>query len=433
MLKHAPALGHTLEMARDPLQLFVRGYHELGPVFRVRAGLYVFNVIAGPTAFEFVAQGGDAHLTAGPALGATVTEVGAQRSLVTLEGEAHNHMRKAQRAGYSKGAFIKDAPKALAQTALRLQVWQVGDVIDIFPVLQRLIMEQLGLALIGEQANDYFDDVRIYIGTVLNVHVHGLWPKLSMRLPRFLRAKQRFVELGNRIVARRRAGETPFRDDLIDDALAYADQNGQKLDTAELMMTVMGPFVAGMDTAAAMASFLLYDLLSHPDILRQVVQEVDTHLDEGMLTAEMFMAMPTLHAAAIETLRMHTIAEAQPRVAVNDFVVNGYCIRKDARVMLSGAVSHYLPTFYPEPYRYDVSRFQAPRNEHRQKHAYAPYGIGAHLCLGAGVAEIQFPLNIAMLLKRFELSLAPAQYTLKVQNNPTPHPSGFKVRIAARR
>jgi cytochrome P450 len=143
------------------------------------------------------------------------------------------------------------------------------------------------------------------------------------------------------------------------------------------------------------------------------------------------MAMPTLHGAAMETLRMHTIALAQPRIAVQDIALNGYTIKQGSYVMLSGAVSHYLPQFYKDPCVFDPERYHAPRNEHRQKHAYAPYGIGAHLCLGAGVAEVQFPLNVALLIKKFDLSIWPANYSLKLSNNPTPHPNKFKVRINA--
>ena len=47
------------------------------------------------------------------------------------------------------------------------------------------------------------------------------------------------------------------------------------------------------------------------------------------------------------------------------------------------------------------------------------------------MAEVQFPLNVALLLKKFDLSLQPADYTLKLSNNPTPHPDKFKVRISA--
>ena len=431
MLRGVPVLANTVAMARDPLQLFVRGYHELGPVFRVRAANHVFNIIAGPAAFEFVADGGEVHLSAEKSLGATGAEIGARRTLVSVNADHHAHMRKAQRPGYSRSAFLQDAPVALARTERALDTWRNGQVIEIFPALQRMIMEQLALALIGEEANDYFDDVRTYIATLLNVHVHGLSPRLVLRAPRFQRAKRRFLEIGMRILDKRRSGATPARGDLIDDALTYADLNGDTLDDRELVMAVMSPFIAGMDTAAAMASFLLYDLLSHPDVLHQVTGEVDAHLNLKSLTPEMFVAMPTLHSAAMETLRLHTINIAQPRFASSDFEVGGYHIQKDEAVMLAGAVSHFLPDFYPEPYRYDVARFHAPRNEHRQKHAYAPYGIGAHLCLGAGVAEVQFPLNVALLLKRFELALHPVDYALTLRNNPTPHPHGFKVRIAA--
>lgn len=433
MLAGLPLLGNALDMARDPLQLFVRGYHTLGPVYRVRAAGRMFHVIAGPAAHEFIAAGGDAFLTTEPTLGATAGEVGARRSLMTVDGEAHAHMRKAQRPGYAKSAFINGAPLAFARTESRLAAWKAGDIIDIFPALQRMVMEQLALALIGEEANDYFDDVRTYIGTILNVRVHGLWPELALRTPRYKRAKARFVELGATILQKRRAEGDAARDDLIAAAMRYADLEGRTLDDKELVMAVTSPFIAGMDTAASMASFLLYEVLSHPDVLARVTREVDTHLDLNRITQDMFVAMPALHGAAMESLRMHTIALAQPRIALDDFEVNGFRIRKGSYVMIAGSVSHYLPEFFKEPYAFAPDRFFAPRFEHRKKGAYAPYGIGVHTCLGAGAAEIQFPLNVALLVKRFDLALHPAGYTLSLSNNPTPHPKGFKVRVVARR
>jgi len=429
LLPHTPIIGHVLEMARDPQQLFVRGYLEIGPVFRIKVLNRMMYAIAGPEAFEFVAQGGEKNLSAGALLGATVFEIGAQRSLVTVEGAEHTHMRKSQRAGYSRSAFMAGTPAALARTQQRLDRWKAGDQLDAFAIFQRLTMEQLGLALINEEANDYFDDVRIYIGTVLNVYVHGLAPKWVLRLPRFLRAKQRFLEIGQQILNKRRANNGEIRDDLIDATVSYKDANGNALTELEMLISVMSPFIAGMDTVAAMSSFLLYDLLTHPDILRQVQNEVNQHLDVSNFTSEMFMKMPTLHMAAIETMRMHTIAVAQPREAVNAFSFNGFAIPKGAQVMISGSASHFLERFYADPNCYTPDRHHAPRQEFRQKHAYAPYGIGAHLCLGAGIAEVQFPLNVAMLLKRFDVTLDPPAYRLKLANNPTPHPSKFKIKL----
>jgi cytochrome P450 len=431
LMKGLPFLGNAAEMARDPLQLLVRGYHELGPVYRMKAANRMFHVIAGSAAHEFIANGGDEYLSAAETLGSTGVEMGARRTLVSVNHAAHMHMRKAQRPGYSKSAFLKDAPLAFARTETRLRSWKAGDVIDAFRALQRLVMEQLALGLIGEEANDYFDDVRIYIGTILNVRVHGTWPELALQMPRYKKAKARFLELGENILQKRRDAGDHARADLIADAMGYTDMDGVPFDDRELIMAINSPFIAGMDTAAAMASFLLFEVLRHPDMYARVRSEVDAHLDLREFKPEMLMSMPTLHGAAMETLRMHTIALAQPRTAVQDFTINGYTIKRGSYVMVSGAVSHFLPEFFKNPYNFDVDRFHAPRNEHRQKYAYAPYGIGAHLCLGAGVAEVQFPLNVALLIKRFDLALEPANYTLKLSNNPTPHPDKFKVRIDA--
>lgn len=431
LLKGLPILGNAIEMANDPLQLLVRGYNELGPVFRMRAAGRLFHVIAGPTAHEFVANGGDEVLTAEKTLGATGSEIGARRTLVSTDHAAHLHMRKALRPGFSKSAFLQNAPLAFARTEERMMAWKVGDEINIFRALQRLVMEQLALALIGEEANDYFDDVRIYIGTIMNVRVYGLWPELALRMPRYRKARARFLELGTTILNKRRAEGDLARADLIAHAIGYVDINGARLDDRELAMTVTSPFIAGMDTAASMASFLLYEVLKNPDVLAKVRAEVDTHLNLHAIKPESVMAMHTLHGASMETLRMHTIALAQPRTALTDFSINGYTIKKGSYVMLSGSVSHYLPEFYKDPYTFDPDRFNPPRNEHRQKHAYAPYGIGAHLCLGAGVAEVQFPLNVTLLIKKFDLSLSPADYALRLSNSPTPHPDKLRVRIDA--
>ena len=51
-------------------------------------------------------------------------------------------------------------------------------------------------------------------------------------------------------------------------------------------------------------------------------------------------------------------------------------------------VPHFLPEFFPEPEEFDIDRYHAPRNERRLDGAYAPFGLGDHTCLGAGIAEI---------------------------------------------
>ena len=97
-------------------------------------------------------------------------------------------------------------------------------------------------------------------------------------------------------------------------------------------------------------------------------------------------------------------------------------------------VPHFLPEFYPEPERFDIDRFHAPRNEHRKPGAYAPFGLGDHTCLGAGIAEIQLIVTMATIFYDYQFELDPPTYTLTIEHEPTPAPSrDFRVKVVEKR
>src|SRR5260221_2053373 len=56
----------------------------------------------------------------------------------------------------------------------------------------------------------------------------------------------------------------------------------------------------------------------------------------------------------------------------------------------------------PISLQFDLDRFRPPRNEHRKPGAYAPFGLGDHTCLGAGIAEVQLMTTMATLLRSEE-------------------------------
>jgi cytochrome P450 len=97
-------------------------------------------------------------------------------------------------------------------------------------------------------------------------------------------------------------------------------------------------------------------------------------------------------------------------------------------------VPHFLPELYPEPEKFDIDRFSHPRNEHRQRGAYAPFGLGDHTCLGAGITEIQLMVTMATIFHDYQFEIDPPTYTLKIEHEPTPAPSkDFQVKVVARR
>ncbi|HCI81824.1 MAG TPA: hypothetical protein DHW02_19285 [Ktedonobacter sp.] len=136
----------------------------------------------------------------------------------------------------------------------------------------------------------------------------------------------------------------------------------------------------------------------------------------------------------METLHLYSIAPIVTRTATQDFEFAGYRVKEGQTMMLASTASHFLPELYPQPYMFDIGRYDESRKEHKQRGAYVPFGIGTHTCLGAGAAEAQIVLVIASILHMVRLEQVNPGIKLQVKNNPTPTlGNAFRVRIAERR
>ena len=122
------------------------------------------------------------------------------------------------------------------------------------------------------------------------------------------------------------------------------------------------------------------------------------------------------------------------RTAVRTFEFAGYRVEQGQRIFLASTVAHFLPELFADPLKFDITRYDEPRKEHKQRGAYAPFGIGTHLCLGAGAAEMQIMLVIATLLHTLRVEDASRKASLAIKADPSPTlGKGFRVQIAERR
>ena len=144
--------------------------------------------------------------------------------------------------------------------------------------------------------------------------------------------------------------------------------------------------------------------------------------------------MQALHGAAMETLRLYPVASGHRTRVAKPFTFAGYRLEPGDDALVAITVSHFLPELFPEPETFDIDRYHDPRNEHRQRGAYAPFGLGEHTCLGAGIAEVQLMVIIGTLLHAYELELDPPSYELTIVHAPTPSPGKhFRIRVIAKR
>ncbi|HEY6542786.1 MAG TPA: cytochrome P450 [Ktedonobacteraceae bacterium] len=429
-----PVFGSALSMARNPLQFFLTQYHRYGPIFRVRVLNHECTVLGGLEVNQFLVNG-DEVFPSKAAFAALAREYGTENLLPAMDGSAHLRRRRLQRRSYARERLYARMPELLHLTEEMLQGWRPGSEMAVFPALQRIIVQQLGLVLLNRPPQDAFDAVRTLVQFNLFVNILGFIPPLPLRWPAYQRAKARVIKLCAEIVEEHRAIPSTQRiHDLVDDLLEERDEDGNPYTDRDIIGEMMGSFFAGMDTVSGTCSFMLYAILKTPGLLAQVQEEIDQAFSSGSFDPRSLRTMPVLHATALETLRRYPIAPVTSRTVGLPFEFAGYRVEPGTRVFLVNGLTHFLPEYFPEPERFDIHHFDSDARKSRPANAFAPFALGAHTCLGAGLAEAQIMVLISILLHTFELALDPPGFEVKMLFRPAPTPGAkFRVKVLRRR
>ena len=429
-----PVIGNTLQMARDPARFFVDCYRKFGPVFRVNVLGRTHTVIAGAEAANFMGtREGRESLRSKEFWEGLLSEYGASRTLTGEDGEMHNRLRAIMKRGYSResvkgryGELVAITDDAIARD------WKPGSLVPVVQGFQYMVVQQLGQILTGGAPLEYVTDIRTTILYILNVLVTRQRPKFLLRRPEYKRSKARVIELGEKMIAKyyARKGQGDARN-FVDDIMEAHEREPDLMPSSDLVLTLTGPYVAGLDTVANTTSACLYAVLKHPEVLRRIHQEVDAFFDGGSIVEEdVFQKLPATNGAIMEAMRLYPIAVAQMRTATRDFTFDGYQIHKDELLFVGTSVPHFMEENFPQPTAFDIDRYERPRAEHMKPGVYSPYGRGPHTCLGKSLAEVQMLLTMARIFYKLDLALETPGYVLKTKTAPTPGPAmDFKVRV----
>ena len=425
-----PILGSALGLGKDPRAFFTEHYLNLGPVFRIKALGKSYIILAGADANMFLQREGRLYFSSQDYWAGFCKELDVSRHITGMDGSEHVRMRRAKKDGYSRAVLENNIEEAVDITRRYIAEWKLNEPQPALHALRYMMTDQMGILMTGVSPRAYLDDFAIFSKVLLSARSTG-W---LIRTPRYRRARRQVETLYEKILAAHEGPRHNRRPDFIDDVLELHRADPVFMPEADLFISALGPYFGGLDTATGTCAFMLYVLLTHPDLLQRMRAEADELFANGMPTADGLRRMDVTHRIAMETLRLYPVAPAVPRKVINAFEFAGYTIPVGERVFIATTVPHYLPEFFPDPERFDIDRYLPDRAEHRQRGAYAPFGLGIHRCLGSNFAETQIALTLATILHDCELKIDPPGYTLKIDSLPSPSPDKkFKFKVVRRR
>lgn len=209
------------------------------------------------------------------------------------------------------------------------------------------------------------------------------------------------------LIARRRADP----DDSLLSAMIAAEEDGDRLTSAELVATAMLLLLAGFETTVNLIGNAATALLSEPGRKQWHALADDPALVPG---------------AVEEVLRHDSPVQMTTRIATEDAEIGGTVIPKGNLVIVATGGANRDPAAFTDPDRFDITRPDASR--------HLSFALGIHHCLGASLARLEARVALEELTARWpglELAVPPVRRPLLVLRGYESVPVRPRARVAA--
>ncbi|MFF7988910.1 cytochrome P450 [Kitasatospora xanthocidica] len=433
-----PGLGHAAALLRDPLG-FLGSLARHGGVVRIRLGPRTVCVVTDARLVHTLLVALAYDCPRGAVQDTLKTAFG--DGLLMSEGQAHRDRRRIIQPAFGPDRMGEYLAVMHQVTEERAGRWRPGQVLDVAKEMNHLALEIVTRTLfdarLSEDATHAFH--RALPDMVKGQIVQSLYPNPALaRLP--LPVNRRFdaaVRVLNRVVDQAVNGRTAStrsedgRDTLPALLRAATDPaTGRPLTEDDVRSEAITMFGAGTETVSTTLTWLLDELLRHPEVEARVLAELDEHLPAGTVpTPEALARLAYTRGVTQEVVRLHAPNAFLMRTARVPVELGPYRIPAGTELLYSLTALHRDPVRYPEPLRFRPERWQDGGGAGRP--SFLPFGAGKHKCIGEAFAWAELTVAAAAILRRWRPEALPGSRAREVVWT-TVQAQGLRVRLAPR-
>ncbi|EMD00912.1 hypothetical protein BAUCODRAFT_144505 [Baudoinia panamericana UAMH 10762] len=183
-------------------------------------------------------------------------------------------------------------------------------------------------------------------------------------------------------------------------------EKAERLDDLDVKQEALNLIVAGTDTTSITLTYLVWAVLSRPELQRAVEEEV-RGLPEAYQDAEV-EKLELLNAVIEETLRLYGAAPGglPRRVPSGGISMGGYFLPGGTTATTQAFSLHRDASLFPDPEEFIPARWMSSHGDGRYavsdaaRAVYSPFGAGARTCLGVHLATMELRLAAAEFFRR---------------------------------
>jgi cytochrome P450 len=347
------------------------------------------------------------------------------RGLLLMDFDEHMYHRRIMQEAFTRtrlSGYIKHMDAVAS--AVVAKDWPVNDGRFLFmPAVKELTLDIASVVFMGhEPGSDHELVTKIKTAYETTTRAGGAiirTPVPPFKWWRGLQARKVLEEYFIERVRQRRDAEGT---DMLTVLCHTTDDDGNSFSDTDIVNHMIFLMMAAHDTSTSTLTTMAYHLAANPNWQQRCREEGD-RIGDGPLDIDALDKLETLDLVINECLRLVTPLPFSVRRAVRDTEILGHYIPAGTNVTMWPGMNHRLPELWDDPERFDPARFAEPRSEHkRHRSAFAPFGGGAHKCIGMVFGQLEIKTVMHRLLRNYRLELTHPGYRPHYDNAGMPVP-----------